>query len=153
MTGLGKPSPRGSRPSLQMSSAQPIFSTPNQPFEDVLLRQRTLGQDILPSSREPKRTESLYTPQKPTLNAAAGAAAPAATGGGGFFGGGKSGKLKVCLKIKFQFFQVFFFSSSFSPMSLVLTSIFLLFFPLNFYFILFYFEHSFFFVVHFVFRE
>ncbi|XP_053691666.1 junctophilin-1 [Sabethes cyaneus] len=32
----------------------------NQPFEEVLLRQRTLGQDIIPSLSQPKRTESLY---------------------------------------------------------------------------------------------
>ncbi|XP_054082896.1 junctophilin-1 isoform X2 [Zeugodacus cucurbitae] len=36
----------------------------NQPFEDVLLHQRTLGQDIIPSPITPKRTESLYTPAK-----------------------------------------------------------------------------------------
>lgn len=80
-TGIGKMMPRGS----MQSSTQPMYSTPNQPFEDVLLRQRTLGQDIIPSPREPKRTESLYTPQKPTpsgLNLAS--------------AGIKSGKLKVC---------------------------------------------------------
>lgn len=72
------------RASMQ-SSTQPMYSTPNQPFEDVLLRQRTLGQDIIPSPREPKRTESLYTPQKAApsgLNLAS--------------AGIKSGKLKVC---------------------------------------------------------
>ncbi|XP_031624401.1 junctophilin-1 isoform X3 [Contarinia nasturtii] len=82
----GKPSPRAS---LTTSSAHPMYSTPNQPFEDVLLRQRTLGQDILPSAREPKRTESLYTPQKPIPS---GSSAAAPSTGGGFFG--KSGKLK-----------------------------------------------------------
>lgn len=81
MTGLGKPSPRGS---LQGSSVQPVYSSPDQPFEDMLLKQRNLGQDIIPSPREPKRTESLYIPQKPSQAGAA---------GGGFFG--KSGKLKV----------------------------------------------------------
>lgn len=91
MTGIGKLSPRGS---LQTSSVQPIYSTPNQPFEDVLLRQRNLGQDIIPSINQPKRTESLYTPQKPMPPG--GSAAPA-TGGGGFFG--KSGKLKVCIQL------------------------------------------------------
>lgn len=80
-TGSGKPSPRAS---LQTAS-QAIYSTPNQPFEDVLLRQRNLGQDIIPSPREPKRTESLYTTQKPVPSGnTAGAAA--------FL---KSGKLKV----------------------------------------------------------
>lgn len=56
-----------------------IYSSPNQPFEDVLLRQRTLGQDIIPSPREPKRTESLYLPPKPLI------------GNGGVNGMGKVG--------------------------------------------------------------
>lgn len=86
MTGL-KASPRTS---IQITSAQPVYSSPNQPFEDVLLRQRTLGQDIIPSPREPKRTESLHTPQK-AIPAGSSAAVPSG-GGGGFF---KSGKLKV----------------------------------------------------------
>lgn len=61
-----------------------IYSSPNQPFEDVLLRQRTLGQDIIPSPREPKRTESLYLPPKPLI------------GNGSIKGGGGGGKqLKV----------------------------------------------------------
>ncbi|XP_017151616.1 junctophilin-1 isoform X1 [Drosophila miranda] len=49
----------------QSNTAEPLFSSPNQPFEDVLLRQRTLGQDIIPSPLQPKRTESLYLPAKP----------------------------------------------------------------------------------------
>lgn len=77
-TGMGRTAARASM------QGQAMYSTPNQPFEDVLLRQRTLGQDIIPSPREPKRTESLYTPQKP---APAGAAAAPA--------GKRSGKLKV----------------------------------------------------------
>lgn len=111
MTGIGKPSPRTS-----MSSVQPVYSNPNQPFEDVLLRQRTLGQDIIPSPREPKRTESLYTPNKPTLPTGGGPAASAGTGGGFF---GKSGKLKVCIRLPnfiaiqsfwlFPLFSVLFF--------------------------------------------
>lgn len=112
MTGLGKTTPRGS---LTTSSVQPVYSTPNQPFEDVLLRQRTLGQDILPSAREPKRTESLYTPQKPTP---AGGSAAAPSTGAGFFG--KSGKLKVCKtkaqphfrhNFRFKLFRFFFLFS------------------------------------------
>uniref|UniRef100_T1GPG0 Junctophilin n=1 Tax=Megaselia scalaris TaxID=36166 RepID=T1GPG0_MEGSC len=35
------------------------------PFEDIILRQRTLGQDIIPSPLQPKRTESLFVPPKP----------------------------------------------------------------------------------------
>lgn len=66
-----------------------VYSSPNQPFEDVLLRQRTLGQDIIPSPREPKRTESLYLPPKPLIG---NGGAKMAAGGGG--GGGRP--LKVC---------------------------------------------------------
>lgn len=84
LTGTG--ASRSATPVYQMSSVQAVYSSPNQPFEDVLLRQRTLGQDIIPSPREPKRTESLYLPPKPN---------PTAVGGGA--GGGKT-KLKVsCL--------------------------------------------------------
>lgn len=83
LTGTG--ASRSATPVYQMSSVQAVFSNPNQPFEDVLLRQRTLGQDIIPSPREPKRTESLYLPPKPT----------AALGGGVGGGGGGKTKLKV----------------------------------------------------------
>lgn len=41
-----------------------VNPTPS-PFEDVIMRKRGLGQDIIPSANQPKRTESLYvTPQK-----------------------------------------------------------------------------------------
>jgi len=63
---------------------EPLFSSPNQPFEDVLLRQRTLGQDIIPSPSQPKRTESLYLPAKP--------ATPVGMAMGGKGGGGGGGK-------------------------------------------------------------
>lgn len=71
MTGMGALQ-RSNTPSM---ATQPVYSSPNQPFEDVLLRQRTLGQDIIPSPREPKRTESLYLPPKPAPAANVGAAA------------------------------------------------------------------------------
>lgn len=94
-SGSGAASRRGSRsgtpvfqqhqqPSIQTIQAQ--YSNPNQPFEDVLLRQRTLGQDIIPSPGQPKRTESLFVPNK-----------PAPSGGGGGGGGGSKG-MKVCRK-------------------------------------------------------
>lgn len=93
-SGSGAASRRGSRsgtpvfqqqqqPSIQTIQAQ--YSNPNQPFEDVLLRQRTLGQDIIPSPGQPKRTESLFVPNK-----------PAPSGGGGGGGGGGSKGMKVC---------------------------------------------------------
>lgn len=94
LTGMGanasnNPSRRGSRsgtpvfqpqqtPTLQQIQAH--YSSPNQPFEDVILRQRTLGQDIVPSPGQPKRTESLFVPPKQMVNFA--------SGGGG--GGGAS---------------------------------------------------------------
>ncbi|KAH8285764.1 hypothetical protein KR018_002439 [Drosophila ironensis] len=71
-------------------NAEPLFSSPNQPFEDVLLRQRTLGQDIIPSPSQPKRTESLYLPAKPATPI--GMAMGGKGGGGGGGGGGKKMK-------------------------------------------------------------
>uniref|UniRef100_A0A1B0D5R5 Junctophilin n=1 Tax=Phlebotomus papatasi TaxID=29031 RepID=A0A1B0D5R5_PHLPP len=73
ITGSG--TSRSGTPVYQGPMAQPVYSTPNQPFEDVLLRQRTLGQDIVPSPAQPKRTESLFIGAK--------AAPPAAASGGG----------------------------------------------------------------------
>lgn len=45
------------------------------PFEDIIMRKRGLGQDIIPSPNQPKRTESLFIP---------------GGGGGGYGGGGVS---------------------------------------------------------------
>ncbi|XP_030376821.1 mediator of RNA polymerase II transcription subunit 12 isoform X1 [Scaptodrosophila lebanonensis] len=71
-SGAGGRLSRAGTPSLgaggrapSQSKVEPLYSAPNQPFEDVLLRQRTLGQDIIPSPSQPKRTESLYLPAKP----------------------------------------------------------------------------------------
>nr|CAD7404075.1 unnamed protein product [Timema poppensis] len=47
-------------------SQSPLYNVPNSlhggqpPFEEVILRKRGLGQDIIPSPGQPKRTESLY---------------------------------------------------------------------------------------------
>uniref|UniRef100_A0A336LV77 CSON005461 protein n=1 Tax=Culicoides sonorensis TaxID=179676 RepID=A0A336LV77_CULSO len=54
-TGLGS---RAGTPSFGQTVV--TSPTPQSPFEDVILRQRTLGQDIVPSLNQPKRTESLY---------------------------------------------------------------------------------------------
>lgn len=43
-------------------------STP--PFEEVILRKRGLGQDIVPSPNQPKRTESLFIPGQPNAQTA-----------------------------------------------------------------------------------
>jgi junctophilin len=97
LTGMG--TSRGSRggtpvfqqqtPTIQQIQAH--YSSPNQPFEDVLLRQRTLGQDIVPSLVQPKRTESLFVPPKPM------------GGGGGAIGGGGGGMVasKGASKVSF----------------------------------------------------
>lgn len=66
-------------------TATPTYaaSTSSQ-FEGALLKNRGLGQDILPSPGQPKRTESLYvTPGRGSV----------ASGGGG--GGGGGGVAKV----------------------------------------------------------
>ncbi|KAL1491034.1 hypothetical protein ABEB36_011691 [Hypothenemus hampei] len=39
------------------------------PFEDVIIRKRGLGQDIVPSPNQPKRTESLFIPGHPNAQA------------------------------------------------------------------------------------
>ncbi|KAL5281522.1 JPH3 family protein [Megaselia abdita] len=50
----------------QMSKLQQANTFPEYaPFEEIILRQRTLGQDIVPSLLQPKRTESLFVPPKP----------------------------------------------------------------------------------------
>ncbi|KAL0849284.1 hypothetical protein ABMA28_013610 [Loxostege sticticalis] len=59
-------------------------SRDQQPFEDSLLRKRTLGQEISPSPYQPKRTESLFVAQN-----AAPPPAPMPSGGGGGGGGGR----------------------------------------------------------------
>ena len=52
--------------SLSREESNPVAPAPytvptgEQPFEDVILRKRGLGQDIIPSPGQPKRTESLY---------------------------------------------------------------------------------------------
>lgn len=61
-----------------------------QPFEESLMRKRTLGQDISPSPYQPKRTESLFVAQNQTP-----APAPKPMGGGGGGGGGR--KVRCCL--------------------------------------------------------
>ncbi|XP_039764428.1 junctophilin-1 isoform X2 [Pararge aegeria] len=68
-------------------------SRDNQPFEESLLRKRTLGQDISPSPYQPKRTESLFVAQNP-------APPPAAPVGGG--GGGGGGGRKRCYTMWYQ---------------------------------------------------
>jgi junctophilin len=74
------------QPTIQQIQAH--YSSPNQPFEDVLLRQRTLGQDIIPSPGQPKRTESLFIPVKPIVSS-----------GGGGGGGGSKGATKVSVSL------------------------------------------------------
>lgn len=120
-TGSTSASRRGSRSGTpvfqQQTSIQQIqahYSTPNQPFEDVLLRQRTLGQDIIPSPGQPKRTESLFVPQKPV--------ASGGVSGGGMGGGGgiskAANKVSMCQKfIATDLSEYLKFSLPFSPSS------------------------------------
>jgi junctophilin len=69
----------------------PLYTIPNSlgaqqgPFEEVVLRNRTLGQDIIPSPGQPKRTESLF------INSGGGVGSGGGGGGGG--GGGKAMKV------------------------------------------------------------
>lgn len=66
-------------------TATPTYaaSTSGQ-FEGALLKNRNLGQDILPSPGQPKRTESLYVTPARNSNVSSGGS------GGGVVGGGAS---------------------------------------------------------------
>ncbi|KYB27388.1 junctophilin-1 isoform X1 [Tribolium castaneum] len=53
------------------SNAKLAGNNPGQPppFEEIIIRKRGLGQDIIPSPNQPKRTESLFIPGAPTTQA------------------------------------------------------------------------------------
>lgn len=59
---VGAGAAAGQHAQLGQRAAPAPYTVPTgeQPFEDVLLRKRNLGQDIIPSPAQPKRTESLY---------------------------------------------------------------------------------------------
>lgn len=93
--GIGQmPPSRGNTPIRQ--HVNDIAFSNQKPFEDVLLRQRTLGQDIIPSPSQPKRTESLYLSKSPggANDPSTGVAVQnmgirvSGSGRGGFSGGG-----------------------------------------------------------------
>ncbi|XP_039452861.1 junctophilin-1 [Culex pipiens pallens] len=104
--GIGQlPMSRGNTPMRQQASDL-AFSNNQKPFEDVLLRQRTLGQDIIPSPSQPKRTESLYlakplggTNGPATGNSAVQNMGTRVTGGGG--GGGGGGGMSRAARVSF----------------------------------------------------
>lgn len=81
-------------------------SRDQQPFEDSLLRKRTLGQEISPSPYQPKRTESLFVAQN-----AAPPPAPMPSGGGGGGGGGR--------KVSFEVLKIVLFSGRYPPFWMV----------------------------------
>jgi len=124
-TGSTSASRRGSRSGTpvfqQQTSIQQIqahYSTPNQPFEDVLLRQRTLGQDIIPSPGQPKRTESLFVPQKPITSGGSGGGMGMGGGGGGGGISKAANKVSMCQKfIATDLSKYLKFSLPFSPSS------------------------------------
>ncbi|XP_055550136.1 junctophilin-1-like isoform X2 [Wyeomyia smithii] len=78
-------------------------SNRNQPFEEVLLRQRTLGQDIIPSLSQPKRTESLYLSKSGGLQnesvGAVGVSIAMSKGGRGALGAGSGNGMLRAPKI------------------------------------------------------
>ncbi|XP_046622214.1 junctophilin-1 isoform X1 [Neodiprion virginianus] len=68
-------------------AATPVYTVPtSSQFEGALLRNRGLGQDILPSPGQPKRTESLYV--SPARGGSISAIGGGGAGGGGGGGGG-----------------------------------------------------------------
>lgn len=76
-------------------SATPTYNaTPSSSqFESALIKNRGLGQDMLPSPGQPKRTESLYV-------------SPSRGSGGG--GGGAAGPPKVSVFFRIFLLLVFF---------------------------------------------
>jgi junctophilin len=92
---------RGNTPSAGNGAVvgSSVYTIPNSPavqqgpFEEVVLRNRTLGQDIIPSLGQPKRTESLF------INSGGGGGVGGGGGGGGGGGvsGGKGMKVSVVL--------------------------------------------------------
>ena len=84
----GPSATRGNTPSAGNGAVvgAPLYSIPNSmgaqqgPFEEVVLRNRTLGQDIIPSPGQPKRTESLF------INSGGGGGVGSGGGGGGGVG-------------------------------------------------------------------
>lgn len=63
------PVPMPNNPGVKNGSVMTGNTTKNNPgplqvppFEDIILRKRGLGQDIVPSPNQPKRTESLFVP-------------------------------------------------------------------------------------------
>ncbi|XP_048520799.1 probable serine/threonine-protein kinase ndrD isoform X2 [Dendroctonus ponderosae] len=68
-SGLNSGIKNGSVPTGQGTSPT-IHNNSTPPFEDVILRKRGLGQDIVPSPNQPKRTESLFIPGQPNAQTA-----------------------------------------------------------------------------------
>ncbi|XP_030751171.1 junctophilin-1 [Sitophilus oryzae] len=64
-TGLNSTIKNGSVPTGQGAPLTPQTNNSNPPFEEIILRKRGLGQDIVPSPNQPKRTESLFIPGQP----------------------------------------------------------------------------------------
>ncbi|CAG9863339.1 unnamed protein product [Phyllotreta striolata] len=60
----------GSAAKMSANTANSTSAVP--PFEDIIMRKRGLGQDIVPSPNQPKRTESLFIPGQQAGQAGAG---------------------------------------------------------------------------------
>ncbi|KAL2736934.1 junctophilin-1 isoform X1 [Vespula squamosa] len=95
-------------------TATPTYaaSTSGQ-FEGALLKNRNLGQDILPSPGQPKRTESLYVTPARNSNVSGGG------GGGGVAGGGASKVSLLRIIISFTYLAQIVISSQKSHGTLV----------------------------------
>ncbi|XP_045472070.1 junctophilin-1 [Harmonia axyridis] len=52
----------GGVPNASFTSIEGSNGPNGSPFEDIIMRKRGLGQDIIPSPNQPKRTESLFIP-------------------------------------------------------------------------------------------
>ncbi|KAJ8951792.1 hypothetical protein NQ318_019765 [Aromia moschata] len=70
MTGSAVAGGRASTGGATRATPPPQAAAHSPPFEEIILKKRNLGQDIIPSPNQPKRTESLFIPGQPTPQAA-----------------------------------------------------------------------------------
>ncbi|XP_063977067.1 uncharacterized protein LOC135162480 isoform X5 [Diachasmimorpha longicaudata] len=61
----------------------PIYTPPTSSQFDIAFKSRGLGQEVIPSGSQPKRTESLYVTPARTLGISSGSGSGGAGGGGG----------------------------------------------------------------------
>ena len=99
---------------MNSGNATPSYAaSQTSQFEDVLLKNKSLGQEILPSPGQPKRTESLYvTPGRGGAGAISSSGGGGGGGGGVKSGGGGGGAIKRggnATKVRVEYNIIYFF--------------------------------------------